>query len=266
MSISSRSVAVVGLLLGSIFCWSSAVVAADWPHRTVRLIAPVPAGSGTDFSARLFAERLSQRWGQAVIVENRPGADGVIGVSAFLGTDDDHTLLYAISAVVTVLPITHEKLPYDPVRDLVPISPTSDVVLAIAAPEKKSIRSLGGLVRSGSRPTGQAELGQFARSSALRRRRVLQEFETGSRFCFLSRPCPCSPGSWRGPHRCSRSRAGCDHAAGAVRQSAAPCHCERRSRAACSGRADRNRSRIPRASNGWRGRIFRQTRNARHVA
>ena len=66
----------------------------------------------------------------------------MIGVSAFLSTDDDHTLLYAISAVFTVLPITHEKLPYDPVRELIPISPTSDVVLAIAATEKKSIRSL----------------------------------------------------------------------------------------------------------------------------
>jgi tripartite-type tricarboxylate transporter receptor subunit TctC len=81
-------------------------------------------------------------------VENRPGADGVIGVSAFLGTDDDHTLLYAISGIFTVHPITHEKLPYDPVRELVPISPTSDVVLAIAATEKKSIRSLDDLVQT----------------------------------------------------------------------------------------------------------------------
>jgi tripartite-type tricarboxylate transporter receptor subunit TctC len=148
VSISSRSAAIVGLLLGTVFCWNSALVAADWPHRTVRLIAPVPAGSGTDFSARLFAERLSRRWGQPVIVENRPGADGVIGVSAFLATDDDHTLLYAISAVLTVHPITNAKLPYDPLRDLVPISPTSDVVLAIAVTEKKSIRSLDDLVQT----------------------------------------------------------------------------------------------------------------------
>jgi tripartite-type tricarboxylate transporter receptor subunit TctC len=148
MNTSSRSVAIAGLLLGAISCWSSPVVAADWPHRTVRLIAPIPAGSSPDFSARLFAERLSQRWGQPVIVENRPGADGVIGVSAFLGTDDDHTLLYAISAVVTVHSITPQKLPYDPVRELVPISPTSDVVLAIAASEKNSIRSLDGLIQT----------------------------------------------------------------------------------------------------------------------
>jgi tripartite-type tricarboxylate transporter receptor subunit TctC len=148
MSIPCRIVAVTGLLLSTIICWTSAGIAADWPHRTVRLIAPLPAGSGSDFAARLFAERLSQRWGQAVIVENRPGADGVIGVSAFLGADDDHTLLYAISAVFTVLPITHAKLPYDPVRELVPISPASDIVLAIAVTEKRPIRTLDGLVQT----------------------------------------------------------------------------------------------------------------------
>src|SRR5436190_6639450 len=148
MRLSTRAVAIAGLLLGVIFFWSFTALAAEWPHRTVRLIAPLPAGSGSDFSARLFVERLSQRWGQPVIVENRPGADGVIGVSAFLSTDDDHTLLFAISAVVTTHPITHEKLPYDPVRDLVPIASTSDVILAIATTEKNSIRSLDDLVQT----------------------------------------------------------------------------------------------------------------------
>lgn len=148
MSIFSRSVAIAGLLLATISCWASTVLAADWPQRTVRLIAPLPAGSGADFSARLFAERLSRRWGKPVIVENRPGADGVIGVSAFLGTNDDHTLLYAISAVFTVHPITQEKLPYNPARELVPIASTSDVILAIAVSEKSSIRSLEDLVQT----------------------------------------------------------------------------------------------------------------------
>jgi tripartite-type tricarboxylate transporter receptor subunit TctC len=147
MSIFGRSATVV-LLLGSIFCSSSNAIAGDWPQRTVRLILNVPAGGAVDFSARLFAEQLSQRWGQAVVVENRPGADGMIGVAAFLGTEDDHTLLYSISAAITVHPITQLKLPYDPVRDLVPISPASDVILAIAASEKSSIRTLDGLVQA----------------------------------------------------------------------------------------------------------------------
>jgi tripartite-type tricarboxylate transporter receptor subunit TctC len=155
MGIFSRSVAIVGLLLSSFLCCGSSVATTDWPQRTVRIIAPVPVGSGTDFSARLFAERLSERWGQAVIVENRPGADGVIGVSAFLSSDDDHTLLFSISAVVTVHPITHEKLSYDPVRELVPIAPASDIVLAIAASGKKSIRSLGSLIDAARGQPGQ---------------------------------------------------------------------------------------------------------------
>jgi tripartite-type tricarboxylate transporter receptor subunit TctC len=154
VSISSRTAAAASLIVSAILCWSSAGIAADWPYRTVRLIAPVPAGSASDFSARLFAERLSQRWGQPVVMENRPGADGTMGVSAFLSTADDHTLLYAISAVVTVHPITHEKLSYDPIRELVPISPASEVVLAIAASEKNSIRSLSGLVETARAQTG----------------------------------------------------------------------------------------------------------------
>ena len=148
MSRLCRSIAVAGLIVSAVVSWTSFGAAADWPHRTVRLIAPVPAGSASDLSARLFAEQLSRRWGQPVIVDNRPGADGVIGVAAFLSTDDDHTLLYAISGVVTVHPITHEKLSYDPVRDLVPIASTSDVVIAIAVPENSSIRSLGGLIEA----------------------------------------------------------------------------------------------------------------------
>src|SRR4029078_6136497 len=95
------------------------------------------------------------------IVENRPGADGTMGVSTFLGTDDDHTLLYAISAVTTVHPITHQKLTYDPVRELVPIASASEVVLAIAASEKNSIRSLGGLVE-----TARAQPGKLNWSSS----------------------------------------------------------------------------------------------------
>ena len=233
MSIFNRSVAMVGLLLGIISCWGSAVFAADWPHRTVRLIVPLPAGAAPDFSARLFADRLSQRWGQAVIVENRPGADGVIGVSAFLGTNDDHTLLYAISAVFTVHPITNTKLPYDPARELVPIAPTSDVVLAIAAPAKSSIRSLGGLVQTALAQPGKLN---WASSPGLppRCRRVLEKFEAGSRFGFLSGHCSRSPRSGRRPHRYLRWLAGCNYAAGAIRPGATPCNRERRSRAACS--------------------------------
>lgn len=150
MRISRRiALASAGLAL-----FSASSFAESWPQRTVRLIVPVPAGSGGDFAARLFADRLSRRWHQPVIVDNRPGADSVIGVAAFLAADDDHTLLFAISAVVTVHPLT-KKLPYDPVRELVPISSASDVILAIAASDKTPIHSLAELEQAARTRPGQ---------------------------------------------------------------------------------------------------------------
>src|SRR4051794_24868442 len=139
---------ISGLLLVAAACGSLCTSANAWPDRAVHLILPVPAGSAADFTARLFAPRLSVRWAQPVVVENRPGADGIIGVAAFVNLHDDHALLFAISAVATVHAIQNDNLPYDPIEDLVPIAPVSEIVLAIAASEKSGIHSLEDLVRS----------------------------------------------------------------------------------------------------------------------
>jgi tripartite-type tricarboxylate transporter receptor subunit TctC len=112
----------------------------------VRLIVPVGPGTAIDFAARLFAEKLSERWGKSVVVENRPGGDGITGVAAFAGMNDDHTLLFAHSAPVAVQPLIHEKLPYDPLRDLVPISVASDIFIVIAVTESLQARSIADLV------------------------------------------------------------------------------------------------------------------------
>src|SRR4051794_41803650 len=104
-------------------CCSFGGPATAWPDRAVHLILPVPAGSAADFTARLFAERLARRWAQPVVVENRPGADGIIGVASFVNAHDDHTLLFAISAVSTGHAGPNEKVPYDPNKYLVPPPP-----------------------------------------------------------------------------------------------------------------------------------------------
>src|SRR5262249_12690533 len=104
--------------------------AEPWPLRPVRVITPF--GAGTDTPARIFAEQLGKRWKQPVVIENRPGAEGLIGVSAFTSTRDDHTLFYNSAAAITTLPLTHAKLPYDPARDLVPISSVVDAAVTIS--------------------------------------------------------------------------------------------------------------------------------------
>ncbi len=118
----------------------------SWPRSTVKLILPLGPGSATDVTARLFAERLAERWGRPVVVENRTGPDGLVAVAAFLGARDDHTLLFSIGGPVTINPASHEKLAYDPDRDLVPIAPASDSFLAIAVSASLGVTSIDELI------------------------------------------------------------------------------------------------------------------------
>ena len=106
--------------------------AQTWPQRTVKIVMPLPAGTGADAALRVYAERLSQIWGQPVIVENRPGAEGVIAVSSFVKARDDHMLLYSYGGPITISPIVTKDLPYDPAKDLVPITVATENVLGIA--------------------------------------------------------------------------------------------------------------------------------------
>src|SRR5262249_494542 len=78
------------------------------PQRPVRFIIPLPPGSGTDLAARLLAERLTARWGQPVVVENRQGADGIPAVTAFLGARDNHTFLLSFAGVITFNHLLHD--------------------------------------------------------------------------------------------------------------------------------------------------------------
>ncbi len=122
-----------------------------WPQRSVRVILPFGAGSATDIAARLLGERLSTKWGQPVVVENRPGADGLVAINAFVAASDDHVLLYASSASFIAHPYTLEKMPYDRERDLAPIARVSDTILSAAVPVATGIKSVGEFVAAAKR-------------------------------------------------------------------------------------------------------------------
>jgi tripartite-type tricarboxylate transporter receptor subunit TctC len=128
--------------------------AQSWPQRPVRLILPLGPGSATDVTARLFAERLSERWGRPVVVENRAGPDGLLAVMAFVGAHDEHTLLFSIGGPVTINPVAHVKLDYDPDHDLVPIASASDSFLAVAVHPSLGIGSIDELIALARREPG----------------------------------------------------------------------------------------------------------------
>ncbi|HZE46096.1 MAG TPA: tripartite tricarboxylate transporter substrate binding protein [Xanthobacteraceae bacterium] len=119
--------------------------APAWPQRAVKFIIPFGPGAGADIGARLFADRLSRRWGQTVVVENRPGADGIVAITAFVNANDDHTLLFAATGSFTVHPFQIEKLPYEP-RDLNPIARVSNTVLVVAVPQALGVGTLAEMV------------------------------------------------------------------------------------------------------------------------
>ena len=128
--------------------------ASGWPTRSVKLIVPLGPGSGTDTIARLFADRLSKLWGRPVIIENRPGGDGVIGIKAFLAAEDDHVLLFTATSVFTGHPYLYDKLPYDP-RQLVPAARVADTPVIVAVPVALNVSTMKELVEMARRhPNG----------------------------------------------------------------------------------------------------------------
>src|SRR3954452_7630809 len=116
-------------------------VAQNWPTRPVRVILPLGPGAGADIGARLIAEKLAAKRGQAVVVENRPGGDGFAAIPAFVSARDDHMLFFGPAASFTAHPYLHSKLPYDP-RDLAPVARVSSTLVSIGVPPSLGTRSL----------------------------------------------------------------------------------------------------------------------------
>jgi tripartite-type tricarboxylate transporter receptor subunit TctC len=134
-------------IIAAVLIIGGALAQRAYPTRTVRFILPYGAASATDITARLFADRLAARWGKPVVVENRPGGDGVVSVEAFVAANDDHSLWFGPAGIFTVAPYDHDSLPYDQRRDLVPIVSISDVVLAITVPASLNVHTIDQLVK-----------------------------------------------------------------------------------------------------------------------
>jgi tripartite-type tricarboxylate transporter receptor subunit TctC len=149
---------VAGLVAGLALAATASRAQAQtstWPQHPVRFIVPLGPGSGVDIGARLLADRLAVRWGKPVVVENRPGADGLVAIQAFVNAADDHTLLFTPTGSFTVHPLQYQKLPYVP-EDLVPIARVSNTILAIGVPAALGIGTLADFTTK-----ARAEAGKF---------------------------------------------------------------------------------------------------------
>ena len=142
-----RRLALLGCAIG-LRAAAPVLRAQDYPTKPVRLVVPFGTGGATDSSARAIADRLGQRLGQPVIVDNRPGAGGNIGTRLVAqAAPDGYTLLLGLDATLVLNPFTHASVPFDTVKDFSPVTKMGDFGLLLVANPKLNIRNLKDLIQ-----------------------------------------------------------------------------------------------------------------------
>jgi tripartite-type tricarboxylate transporter receptor subunit TctC len=127
--------------------FSVAAQAQSWPTKPVKFIVPFPPGGATDISARLLGERLSQIWGQQVVIENRGGAGGGVGAAeAARATPDGYTLFFPSGSVMTANQHIYAKMNYDPEKDFVPVTNVVSGPQVLTVPAKSSFKTVKDLI------------------------------------------------------------------------------------------------------------------------
>src|SRR6476646_5741434 len=141
---------------------SAAQAQDDFPNRPIRIIVPQAAGSGIDLHARILAQKMGELWGQQGVVENRPGANAIIGMEAGAkAAPDGYTLVYAPVSAVTMNTFIYKKLSYDPLRDFVPITQTVANPLGAVVNPASGIKSIKDIVERAKANPGQLNYGSF---------------------------------------------------------------------------------------------------------
>ncbi|HEX6295248.1 MAG TPA: tripartite tricarboxylate transporter substrate binding protein [Burkholderiales bacterium] len=127
--------------------FSVAAQAQSWPTKPVKFIVPFPPGGATDISARLLGERLSQIWGQQVIIENRGGAGGGVGAAeAARATPDGYTLFFPSGSVVTANQHIYAKMAYNPEKDFVPVTNVVSGPQVLTVPASSPFKTVKDLI------------------------------------------------------------------------------------------------------------------------
>lgn len=155
------------IIISATLCAASLVAAASataqtYPTRPIRIIVPQAPASGPDIMARQVAQKLTESWGQQVLVDNRPGANGIIGMEAAAKSKPDgYTLVMSVPSALTMNPYVYKQLPYDTFRDFVAITQTALNTFGLVVNPTLPARSAKQLVALGKAHPGQLNYGSF---------------------------------------------------------------------------------------------------------
>ena len=152
--------AAAALVIGLAFALASTAHAQAWPQKSVRFIVPFPPGGATDISARLLGQKLTEMWGQTVVIENRGGAGGGVGAAeAARATPDGYTLFFPSGSVVTANQHIYAKLNYDPEKDFIPVTKVVSGPQVLVVPANSPYKTVKQLIDAAKAQPGKLNFG-----------------------------------------------------------------------------------------------------------
>lgn len=154
------------LVLGGASRATAQVTRSDYPARPINMIVPFPPAGPTDAVARVIAQKLSEQWSQSVVVENRSGAGGTIGVAAAAkAAPDGYTIVMGVSSNLAVAPSLYAKLPYHPLRDLTPVANVASGPYVLAVHASVPVGSVQELIKLAKSKKGLLSYGSAGQGS-----------------------------------------------------------------------------------------------------
>lgn len=157
-----------------------------YPQRAVRIVVPQAAGSGIDTYTRAITQKLTEAWGQPVIVDNRGGANGIIGMEQVTkAKPDGYTILAAFTSLLVINPHVYKSLPYDVPRDLTPVMQTVTNTIALVVHPKLPVRTPKDLVALAKARPGELMYGSFGSGNVSHLAAELLSAETGIRLLHV---------------------------------------------------------------------------------
>jgi tripartite-type tricarboxylate transporter receptor subunit TctC len=145
----------IGMAIALLMCVAAPAFAQDYPTRPIRILVPYAPGGISDIAARIVGAKLTEAWGQQVVIENRPGGNGFIAVTdAARSAPDGYSLVMVTTGDVTINPALFRDIPYDVERDLAPISGVSDAPMVLATNGGSPYKSVADVIAAAKSQPG----------------------------------------------------------------------------------------------------------------
>jgi len=183
---SFRIFALSGALALSAGAWAQSPAPEDYPNRPIRMIVPQAPGSGVDLMTRIVAQKLTESFGKQVIVDDRPGANGIIGLEmAVKAKPDGYTMALGVVSALTMNPFIYKSLPYDTFRDFVPVIQLSVNTFGMVVNPSLPVRSVKDVVALAKSRPGEVPYGSFGVGNMTHLAAVLFSRETGVKLLHV---------------------------------------------------------------------------------